>query len=455
MSLSICHLDRQLKGNSGDLTLDYSGMMMIVTIKLTMFGFNVHDGRQQNNRLTPYNQQMKIITFPTLIEFSGWMFFFGGYLVGPACEYMDYLRFTGVNKTQSNVPSPVKPTAMILIKSLFCIGILLSCSTKYNVAIMLKSEWQTNSFAKKLLFIQVTAFVARCKYYTVWLLSEGACVLCGFGFTGYDDQTGKPRWDRVTNIDIVHCELPHSLKEMADHWNMGANRWLKHYVYLRVTRPDKKAGTKSTLITFGVSALWHGFYPGYYIMFLSLGVFTTLSRMIRKSIRPYMDRPVCKSIYDIMGIMATTFIINTMSMAFIALYMSPTWQIWRQVYFIHYILGAATWLTLTLVSGLHVQKTRRVEPKAGDMDVTDLVGVEPPENHIIVCSRIFINSNQLLQVDIRTSYLNCVLSGFRIPTWLTENNLDQQLLNTHKSTFYTKQPYGSTYLTTLVWMYVL
>jgi lysophospholipid acyltransferase len=116
----------------------------------------------------------------------------------------------------------------------------------------------------RLLFIQITAFVARCKYYTVWLLSEGACVLCGFGFTGYDEQTGEPRWDRVTNINVVHCELPQSLKEMSDNWNMGANRWLKHYVYLRVTPPDKKAGAASTLMTYGVSALWHGFYPGYY-----------------------------------------------------------------------------------------------------------------------------------------------------------------------------------------------
>ncbi|CAO3599729.1 unnamed protein product [Absidia cylindrospora] len=51
-SMSLCHIVRQLKGNSGDATLDYSGMMMIATIKLTMFGFNVYDGRIENNKKT-------------------------------------------------------------------------------------------------------------------------------------------------------------------------------------------------------------------------------------------------------------------------------------------------------------------------------------------------------------------------------------------------------------------
>jgi lysophospholipid acyltransferase len=157
---SLSHLDRQRKGNSGDTTLDYSGMMMIATIKLTMFGFNVQDGRvsiQQGGKkkhlpLTSYNEQMKITKFPTLLEFSGWMFFFGGFLVGPACEYMDYLRFTSqqhLQRKQGGIPSSAKPTIMILAKSALSIGILLSCSAKYNVPLMLKPEWQAGSFAKK------------------------------------------------------------------------------------------------------------------------------------------------------------------------------------------------------------------------------------------------------------------------------------------------------------------
>lgn len=42
---------------------------------------------------------------------------------------------------------------------------------------------------------------------------------------------------------------------------MGTNSWLRSVVYERV---PKKYGT---VLTFALSALWHGFYPGYYLTF--------------------------------------------------------------------------------------------------------------------------------------------------------------------------------------------
>jgi lysophospholipid acyltransferase len=111
--------------------------------------------------------------------------------------------------------------------------------------------------------MQVAAFTSRSKYYVAWFLSEGASVLSGFGFNGYDKE-GNVRWDRFTNIYVKKCELSQSIKEILDNWNISANRWLRYYVYARVTPPNQTGGAKSTLITYGVSALWHGFYPGYY-----------------------------------------------------------------------------------------------------------------------------------------------------------------------------------------------
>jgi lysophospholipid acyltransferase len=43
-------------------------------------------------------------------------------------------------------------------------------------------------------------------------------------------------------------------------------------------------GTKptvwATVITFGASAFWHGFYPGYYIFFFTAAVYTEVARGI-------------------------------------------------------------------------------------------------------------------------------------------------------------------------------
>jgi lysophospholipid acyltransferase len=115
--------------------------------------------------------------------------------------------------------------------------------------------------------------------------------------------------------------------------------------------------------------------------------------MARKTIRPFMlsttgqPLPIQKTIYDFLGIIATMFIINTMSMSFVGLYLDPVFQIWRQIYFVQFSLGAAAWAGLKLAKKplMRAQKQRggppirqTVEPKAAEMDVTDLGGIEPP-----------------------------------------------------------------------------
>ena len=42
---------------------------------------------------------------------------------------------------------------------------------------------------------------------------------------------------------------------------------------MRLIQPGKKVGFKENITTFMVSAMWHGFYPFYYIMFALCSVF--------------------------------------------------------------------------------------------------------------------------------------------------------------------------------------
>lgn len=109
------------------------------------------------------------------------------------------------------------------------------------------------------MFIQLAAFLTRCKYYFIWYLSEGASILSGFGFNGVAD--GEPQWDKLNNVNVLDCELAQSYKQLSENWNIGANHWLRHYVYLRFNPPGS---TSTTLKTYIVSSMWHGFHPGFY-----------------------------------------------------------------------------------------------------------------------------------------------------------------------------------------------
>jgi len=61
----------------------------------------------------------------------------------------------------------------------------------------------------------------------------------------------------------------------VDSWNILTTHWLRHCVYERV-HPSI-----GTWVVFLVSAFWHGFYPGYYIAFLTAALFTTAARLVR------------------------------------------------------------------------------------------------------------------------------------------------------------------------------
>lgn len=54
---------------------------------------------------------------------------------------------------------------------------------------------------------------------------------------------------------------------------MGTNRWLRMIVYDRVNK-------YATVLTYGLSALWHGFYPVYYLTFASGALFTFAARTV-------------------------------------------------------------------------------------------------------------------------------------------------------------------------------
>ncbi|KAG0191069.1 lysophospholipid acyltransferase [Apophysomyces sp. BC1034] len=371
-SMSICHLDRQWKGYYGDTTLDYSGALMVLTIKLSSFGWSVHDGRMQDQTgLTEYNQRMKITRFPSAVEFFGWALFFGGFLTGPACEFMDYMRFTNPRPEDVSKESVWMPAARSVLKGLFFCSILIKWAPSINYFAALEPAWDKLPFFKRLLFLQVSGLMTRSKYYVVWSLAEGACILSGFGFNGYDQQ-GCPRWDRLVNVRIVDVETAQSYKLLGEAWNIGANIWLRHYVYLRMTPAGTKPRPSSAIVTYAVSSMWHGFHPGYYFMFISVSFLQILARKVRSCVRPLMFTPDGKeplpfwnTAYNTVGWIMTMGIMNILIAPFDVLYVARTMHIWRGVYLFHFWFYLAA-LTLWYVSHplLFAWQKRRME-KAG------------------------------------------------------------------------------------------
>ncbi|KAM3588536.1 Lysophospholipid acyltransferase [Umbelopsis sp. WA50703] len=314
---------------------------MVLLIKLSSFAFNVFDANQPDEKLTEYNKAMAVRQFPSIIEYFGWVMFFGGFIAGPANEFMDYKRFVTMEVFKDENGKIVRPSATKATLNLFIQGvafmiILALFAPKFSFFACLEPTFNELPFWQRFLFVQAAAFFARVKYYAVWLLAEGACVLCGLGFNGYD-QNGRAKWNRVSNIRPWTYETAESVKVLLENWNMRTNVWLKNYVYLRVSK--KTPGFGATLMTFATSALWHGFHPGYYMTFVSGSLVQNVAKKMRRHVRPFFFTPdlqhplPTKRLYDLYGYLATQASINFISASFLILNLSGSIRVWKSLYF--------------------------------------------------------------------------------------------------------------------------
>lgn len=68
-----------------------------------------------------------------------------------------------------------------------------------------------------------------------------------------------------------------SLRDSIANWNKGTNTWLRSIVY-------ERAKHNKLVYTYALSALWHGFYPGYYLTFANGAFFTMVSRVVSETV---------------------------------------------------------------------------------------------------------------------------------------------------------------------------
>jgi lysophospholipid acyltransferase len=290
--MSVSHIIRQSVNDTG--AVDITGAQMVLVMKLTAFCWNVQDGRLPETDLSDFQKEHAIRTMPSLLDYTGYVFFFPAIMAGPAfdyCDYSDYITTTMFTLPPGTDPSKAPPTRKkrkiprsgfpAALKGVFgtlWILAFLKLSAYYSTAFFLGSEYMKYNFLRRVWQLYMLGLTTRMKYYGVWTLSEGACILCGIGYNGIDPKTNSAKWDRLTNIKPWEIETAQNARAYLGFWNINTNLWLRNYMYLRVTPKGKKPGFRATLATFVTSAFWHGFYPGYYLTFVLAALVQTVAK---------------------------------------------------------------------------------------------------------------------------------------------------------------------------------
>lgn len=280
--MSVSHIYRQMA--DAPSSIDITGAQMVTVMKLSAFCWNVWDGKQPDSELNDVQKERAIRKLPDPLNYAGFVAFFPSIMAGPAFDYVDYERWITTTmfdlppgtdpmkapptRKKRRIPRSATPAMWKMATGLVWIIAFLQLSAYHNPQVVLSDRYAKMNFFWRVYHLHMLNFVQRTKYYGVWTLTEGACILSGIGYKGLNPKTGKPDWGRLTNIKPSGVEFAQNSHAYLGFWNINTNHWLRNYMYLRVTPKGKKPGFRASMATFVTSAFWHGFAPGYYMTFI-------------------------------------------------------------------------------------------------------------------------------------------------------------------------------------------
>ncbi|CAG5059737.1 unnamed protein product [Parnassius apollo] len=292
----------------------------------------------------------KVDKIPSPLEYFAYTLAFQTLMCGPVVFYSDYIKFIegarvdGITKDKwsQSEPSPRRAVSYKVGGSVAAAVLYLALAKKYPLTVLEELTDPTSEVSRSwsalylLWYAYLSTLVVRCKYYHAWLLSEAICNNCGMGFNGYD-ANGTPKWDKMSNIDVFGFEFAQNFREAVGSWNKNTNAWLRGVAYERGGRRLRTARV------YALSALWHGFHPGYYLTFFAGGLFTVASKKMRAVVRPmFLESRPKKLFYDTLTFVTTRIAMTYATVPFILLHLTPSLAFYGKFYYsLHFIaLGA-------------------------------------------------------------------------------------------------------------------
>lgn len=366
-TLSVAHLYRQIT-NYGVHAVDFSGPLMLIVQRVIYIAYNLHDGcAREERQLTDEQKREKLRKVPTVLDYFSYIFHYSTLLAGPVCtfrEFNDFIDGSDIRpkKPGEKEPSPLADVVKKLISGFFCMFILFLTEADYPIPRNADPQFiSAQPFYWRVIYGWISATVSKLRYYFAFKVSEAVNNMGGLGFNGYDEN-GRAKWDRITNINILKFEFATNIKMVCDNWNISSALWLRRTVY-------ERCSSHRTLAVFIMSSFWHGFYPGYYMTFMSLALFIEAGRMGRRVIRPHFQKSRALALtYDVITCILTVLSVSEGGVPFQLLQLRMCIDYWRSLYFYAHIWS----LLLILFCLMRGAKPRPTEKPRKDESVEEL-----------------------------------------------------------------------------------
>ncbi|EJW03447.2 hypothetical protein EDEG_02212 [Edhazardia aedis USNM 41457] len=326
----------RFKWYSKELNLDIGGAIMVLCIKVYYLG------KHPNARF---------------LDALCYIFLIPGILSGPVMSYKAYLQYKNhinqkntsnkqnqkstndttanniINQRNTNNVNNTNDTTNTLnltkitntsinvykttVESLIYMAVYAICKSKFP----LEQIGKQDSLLKKMLYFIVAVNTQKLKYYFVWKFAESCYEVIGF--------------KNMININPLKVEFAGSVKEITENWNIYTNTWLKESIFV----PLKHRGYYlASLATFTVSALWHGTYLGYFLMFITFSLCVPILNNNNLLIKKYFG-PASR----VISIMQMSLFVSYFSVPFFVHDLGRVSLIWQEFYYFgHHFLFLST-----------------------------------------------------------------------------------------------------------------
>ncbi|KAJ6658328.1 hypothetical protein lerEdw1_020600 [Lerista edwardsae] len=238
----------------------------VLTLKLIGLSLDYYDGRKEVASLTPEQRRFAIRGVPTLLEVSGFSYFYGAFMVGPQFSMTQYKSLVKGELTDvpGQRPRSFVPALKCLVLGLFFMVVYTVLSPYIPEDYLTSDDYLEQPFWFRCFYILIWGKVMLYKYVTCWLVAEGVCILTGLGYNGKDER-GKPKWNACANMKVWLFETTPYFTGTIASFNTNTNAWVARYIYKRLRFLGNKLLSQALSLLF--LAVWHGLHCGYLVCF--------------------------------------------------------------------------------------------------------------------------------------------------------------------------------------------
>lgn len=253
------------------------GITMIIFQKIMMTSIDLYHGRKlkQGQKVRPIHSRVALEKKMSLEEWISYIFTPFGSASGPVYCYKvhDFILSVGERPAISDDSVSHKSALKKFISLPFWVLFTFFALKITPISFYKKDFFVNSNVVVRLLLMLVCTFFHTVRYFTAWVSVEAGIYETGVAESGLCD------FDDISNLTIFEVLMSESVGVWLQKWNHSAHIFWKNYFLYPLLDNGVKYSIANPLVFVG-SALWHGFYPVYYLVLPEMLAATTADRLI-------------------------------------------------------------------------------------------------------------------------------------------------------------------------------